>query len=99
MTRRDSARPSTPRLLLAVATGLLLLSLDSCNGDHRQEALAQAFGYHCNVHNSKTANTVCGKNSADGGTVSRYCYKSLASANCFDRPDPYNKDQLGSSGY
>lgn len=101
MTRRDSARPSTSRLVLALASGLLLLFVEGCGGggEHRQEALAQAFGYHCNVHNSKLANTICGKSSADGATVSRYCYKSMADANCFDRPDPDSKNQLGSSGY
>ena len=100
MTRRDSARPSILRLLMTgAAVGLLLASLEGCEGEHRQEALDQAFGYHCNVHHGKTANTICGKSSVQGAQVSRYCYKSLARANCFDRPDPQNPNQLGSAGY
>lgn len=33
-------------------------------------------------------------------TVSRYCYATIGTANCLDRPDPDRKNQaLGSSGY
>lgn len=32
--------------------------------------------------------------------VSRYCYATIGTSNCFDRPDPDRKNQaLGSSGY
>ncbi len=76
-----------------------LIALSSCNGP-RAPILQQAFGYNCNVHDSPDAKRLCQKNDAGPAQVSRYCYHTLADANCFDRPDPNSKNQaLGSSGY
>ena len=64
--------------------------------------LSQAFGYSCGAPGSDTAMAMCSERPPGEGAaeVSRYCYKSLADASCFDRPDPDRKNQaLGSSGY
>jgi hypothetical protein len=82
------------------AVGLALATLSGCGGD-RAPIYQQAFGFQCDKHDSKTARTLCGRPAEPGGAkVSRYCYKTIGSTNCFDRPDPEPKNQpLGSSGY
>lgn len=92
--------PRLIRLAQLVAAGALCAALGGCGGDPAP-FYAQAFGYHCDRHNSRVARAVCRKGSDPGAAqVSRYCYKTLAAANCFDRPDPDSKNQaLGSSGY
>ncbi len=87
----------------AVIAGLCLGAVTALSGCGQDPApiYAQAFGYKCDQHHSADANRWCRKTLAPGAAeVSRYCYKSLADANCFDRPDPDGKNQvLGSSGY
>ncbi len=85
--------------VLAAAAGLLMLS--GCGSDP-DPVYAQAFGVRCTNHSGTLAATVCktrpfGENAE---RPSRFCYKSLGDANCFDRPDDMHKNQeLGSSGY
>jgi hypothetical protein len=63
-------------------------------------AYYQAFGFQCATRHSATAATMCNKSTDPGNAkVSRFCYKSLADTNCFDRPDPDQKNQpQGSPG-
>ena len=86
-------------LLLGLGAALVALSLSGCGGDPAP-AYAQAFGFQCADHDNKLANKLCGRSNNPGqAKVSRYCYKTLGDANCFDRPDPDSKNQaLGSSG-
>jgi hypothetical protein len=60
----------------------------------------QAFGFQCATKHSGAAAMLCNKSNDPGAAkVSRYCYKSLADTNCFDRPDPDAKNQpMGSPG-
>jgi len=60
----------------------------------------QAFGFQCADHHSRIADAACNKSHDPGAAkVSRFCYKSLADTNCFDRPDPDQKNQpQGSPG-
>jgi hypothetical protein len=60
----------------------------------------QAFGFQCATKHSSAAAFLCNKSNDPGNAkVSRYCYKSLADTNCFDRPDPDQKNQpQGSPG-
>lgn len=92
-------RPSFRVWILALLS-LPALGLSGCGGDP-DRVWAQAFGYQCSNHSGAEADAVC--NTRPPGekqeTVSRYCYKTLADANCFDRPDEMSKNQeLGSSG-
>ena len=87
-------------LAIGLASVIALASLSACGGDPGP-IYAQAFGFHCDRHDSLGARVACGRSSDPGAAkVSRYCYRTLAEANCFDRPDPDSKNQaLGSSGY
>jgi hypothetical protein len=87
-------------MAIGIATVVALASLSACGGDPAP-VFAQAFGFHCDKHDSPLARTACQKSGDPGGAkVSRYCYRTLANPNCFDRPDPDSKNQaLGSSGY
>ena len=89
--------PILVSVLSAVAIGA---GLSGC-GQDPSNTYAQAFGFQCANMNSKAGRALCLKSSDPGAAkVSRYCYKTLADANCFDRPDPDGKNQaLGSSGY
>lgn len=60
----------------------------------------QAFGFQCATRHGATAAALCNKSTDPGNAkVSRFCYKSLADTNCFDRPDPDQKNQpQGSPG-
>lgn len=93
------ARFSTPfrSVLAALALGA---ALSGC-GQDPSPIYAQAFGFQCADMKSATGRALCLKSREPGGAqVSRYCYKTLADANCFDRPDPDSKNQaLGSAGY
>ena len=87
--------------LYAVGVAVAALALYGC-GSEPDPIYAQAVGYHCTNEDSRTADHFCRNRPAGHGVeeVSRYCYKSLADANCFDRPDQDRKNQaLGSSGY
>ncbi len=85
---------------LAVGTTWAAVSLSGCGGDPAP-GYAQAFGFHCDRHESGVARTLCGRSRDPGAAqVSRYCYQTIGGPNCFDRPDPDSKNQaLGSSGY
>ncbi len=87
-------------LAIAFVSVTALASLSACGGDPAP-VYAQAFGYRCDDHQSRAARSACQKSIDPGGAkVSRYCYRTLAGPNCFDRPDPDSKNQaLGSSGY
>jgi hypothetical protein len=62
---------------------------------------SQLAGYKCGADESAPG-AICatrppGEHTAE---VSRFCYQTLADANCLDRPDQDRKNQaLGSSGY
>lgn len=88
---------SVPRILAAIG---LCVGLGGCGHDP-SNIYSQAFGFQCATTTSKTGRALCLKSNDPGAAqVSRYCYKTLADANCFDRPDPDSKNQaLGSSGY
>ncbi len=87
--------------LYLIGLAVTALVLFGCASDP-DPIYAQAFGYKCTSHEGSTAKMLCNNRPPGEGTeqVSRYCYKSLADANCFDRPDQDRKNQaLGSSGY
>jgi hypothetical protein len=77
------------------------VALFGCAGDP-DTVYSQAIGFKCTNHPGRVFDVAC-KNRPPGHNtevVSRYCYKTLADANCFDQPDPDRKNQaLGSSGY
>ena len=77
------------------------MGLIGCAGD-QDMIYAQAVGVQCAHAEGKIADFACVNRPPGQGTeqVSRYCYATLGTANCFDRPDPDRKNQaLGSSGY
>ena len=84
-------------VLAAVAVGA---ALSGC-GQDPSNIYSQAFGFQCASMDTKTGKALCLRSNQPGAAqVSRYCYKTLADANCFDRPDPDGKNQaLGSAGY
>ena len=87
--------------LYAVAMAVTALALYGCAGEPDQ-IYAQAFNYRCENADSSLGDALCRNRPAGRGQehVSRYCYKTIADANCFDRPDQDRKNQaLGSSGY
>ena len=77
------------------------MALTGCAGDP-DTVYQQAFGFQCSNSDNFVSDIACinrppGKNAEQ---VSRYCYKTIGDANCFDRPDMDRKNQaLGSSGY
>lgn len=85
----------TAGFLLVAAT-----TLSGCGGKP-DPVLAQAFGYSCGAAENAPDTLCTQRPPGNGGAeVSRFCYKSLADASCFDRPDPDRKNQQqGSSGY
>ena len=90
-----SPLPAKLRLLVIVAaTGLLTGCADPA------PTYYQAFGFQCAGRHSATAALMCNKQNDPGAAkVSRFCYKTLADTNCFDRPDPDQKNQAqGSPG-
>ncbi|MSO98290.1 MAG: hypothetical protein EXR11_08750 [Rhodospirillaceae bacterium] len=87
------------RIFLAWMT--LAVGLSSCGGKP-DPVWAQLFGYDCTTSQSSAAGAFCSTHPPGEGVaeVSRYCYQTLADANCLDRPDAERKNQaLGSSGY
>lgn len=80
----------------------LALALSGCGG-RADPILAQAFGYQCaNADPGTPSVGLCSTQPPGTGAaeVSRYCYATIADANCLDRPDADRKNQaLGSSGY
>ncbi|MSO72068.1 MAG: hypothetical protein EXQ84_00460 [Rhodospirillaceae bacterium] len=79
----------------------VLAGLSGCAGDP-DPVYAQALGIQCTRVGGALANFACNNRPPGQGQeqVSRYCYATIGSANCFDRPDPDRKNQvLGSSGY
>ena len=87
--------------LYLLGLALTVVVLFGCAGDP-DTIYEQAFGYKCTRHEGSAASVLCKNRPPGEGAeqVSRYCYKSLADANCFDRPDQDRKNQaLGSSGY
>ena len=84
--------------LLAAACAVLLVG---CNGKP-DPVVRQLTGYQCGAPDASAPAMLCSTRPAGEGAaeVSRYCYATLADANCFDRPDPDRKNQpQGSSGY
>ena len=84
--------------LLSLALGS---ALASCGGKP-DPIWQQFFGYNCAASAGGAAGAFCATRAPGEGSaqVSRYCYKTLAVANCLDRPDAERKNQaLGSSGY
>jgi hypothetical protein len=83
-------------LCLALAGGLA-----ACGGKP-DPIWSQLFGYNCAPVTGAAAGAFCTTRppGTGGADVSRYCYQTLADANCLDRPDADRKNQaLGSSGY
>ncbi len=79
----------------------LMAGLSGCAGDP-DTIYAQTLGIQCTRAEGGLANLACNTRPAGQGAeqVSRYCYATLGTSNCFDRPDPDSKNQaLGSSGY
>ncbi len=96
---------ASSKLISAVVAPAAILAamsaLSGCAGDP-DTIYAQAIGFQCTQHEGWLSNKACmnrppGLNQEE---VSRYCYATIGTANCFDRPDPDRKNQaLGSSGY
>ncbi len=64
------------------------------------QILRQSVGYECNNSESTAGGFVCSQNDDSVASVSRYCYDTLGTVNCFDRPDPdRNTRPKGSTGY
>jgi hypothetical protein len=82
--------------ILAIGTGL-----SGCAGDP-DLIYAQSMGLQCSRIEGSVGDLLCTTRPPGQGVehVSRYCYATIGSSNCFDRPDPDRKNQaLGSSGY
>ena len=78
-----------------------VLALSGCAGDP-DTIYAQTLGVQCAHAEGRMADIACVNRPPGNGTeqVSRYCYATLGTTNCFDRPDADRKNQaLGSSGY
>ncbi|MBL8644621.1 MAG: hypothetical protein JNK21_11860 [Rhodospirillaceae bacterium] len=89
------ARTALLRTLLAAAA---LAGLSACGGKP-DPIMAQMFGMPCT---GEPGNPLCStKAPGEGGAeVSRFCYATIADANCFDRPDQDRKNEaIGSWGY
>ena len=87
--------------LYVVGFAIAALALYGC-GTKPDPIYAQAFGFTCTNADGYAGEHLCTDRPVGKGVeqVSRYCYKTLADANCFDRPDQDRKNQaLGSSGY
>ncbi len=87
--------------LYAAGIAITALALYGCSTEP-DRIYAQAFGYQCQNADNSVGDVLCRNRPPGRGQehVSRYCYKTLADANCFDRPDQDRKNQaLGSSGY
>jgi hypothetical protein len=97
MFTRDAQGSYLTRGLAVLA---VLTALSSCGTDP-DPIYAQAFGFQCANSDSAIADIACVNRPAGGNEhVSRYCYATIGSSNCFDRPDQDRKNQaLGSSGY
>lgn len=88
--------------LYVLCVAVCALALFGCGTTDTDAAWKQAFGYRCENHGGKLADHIC--NARPRGyhaeEVSRYCYKTLADTNCFDRPDQDRQNQqVGSSGF
>jgi hypothetical protein len=88
------------RLVSLSLGAALAFALAGCGGKP-DPFWSQLAGYKCGTDESAPA-AICGTRPPGEGSaeVSRYCYQTLADANCLDRPDQDRKNQaLGSSGY
>jgi hypothetical protein len=92
------ARRARNRAARRIAAALMCALLTACADP--APTYYQAFGFQCVHKHSAVANAMCNKaNDPGAARVSRYCYKTLADTNCFDRPDPDAKNQpLGTPG-
>ncbi|MCB2107796.1 MAG: hypothetical protein KDE14_08865 [Rhodobacteraceae bacterium] len=80
---------------------VLAAALSGC-GTKPDPIMAQFAGYHCGAPGSSAPSFMCASRPPGEAVaeVSRFCYATLADANCFDRPDPDRKNHAqGSSGY
>ena len=87
--------------LYVIGVAMTALALYGCAGEPDQ-IYAQAFNYQCQNAENAVGDILCRNRPPGRGaaSTSRFCYKTLADANCFDRPDQDRKNQaLGSSGY
>jgi hypothetical protein len=87
--------------LYAIGIAITALALYGCSTE-TDRIYTQAFGYQCHNADTSLGDVLCKNRPAGRGQehVSRYCYKTIADSNCFDRPDQDRKNQaLGSSGY
>lgn len=92
---------ASPTWLSGLAAVAVVFGLSGCAGDP-DAVYAQATGYQCSQHEGWLSNKACVNRPPGQGQaeVSRYCYATIGTANCFDRPDQDRKNQaLGSSGY
>jgi hypothetical protein len=83
-----------------IAAGLAL-GLSGCTNDP-DPVYRQALHVDCTHVGGPLGDLACTAHpdSSNPQAVSRYCYATIGTTNCFDRPDPDRKNQaLGSSGY
>jgi hypothetical protein len=89
-----------PRITLICFSACLGLALLGGCSSNRDRMLDQAFGFNCTAADSTVGGWICSQNDAPVGQISRYCYETLGTVNCFDRPDPDRQNQpQGSSGF
>lgn len=82
------------RFPVFAAGAALTLLLGGC-GTNPDPIWAQSFGFVCANNN----NVACQTHAPESELVSRYCYRTLGEANCFDQPDVTSPNQeLGSTG-
>ena len=93
-----SAAPNRFRRSRPLGVAVALVMLAGCADP--APTWYQAFGFRCDTKHSTASGIMCNKSHDPGSAhVSRYCYKTLADTNCFDRPDPDAKNQpQGSPG-
>ena len=90
------------RVILSGFAALTVMAALSGCGHDPDPIYAQALGIQCAHAEGRLANLACNTRPPGQGTeqVSRHCYATLGTTNCFDRPDQDRKNQaLGSSGY
>jgi hypothetical protein len=91
-------RAKRPFFLRFVACAVAAIGMAACADP--SPTYYQAFGFQCASKHGKVSDAMCNKSHDPGNArSSRYCYKTLADTNCFDRPDPDAKNMpQGSPG-
>ena len=100
--RRIEGRPMPRSYIRTGPCGIVLYGALGGRGGKPDPIWLQFFGYNCAASAGGPAGAFCATRAPGEGAaeVSRYCYQTLANANCLDRPDSVRKNQaLGSSAY